>query len=231
MNITVQDVCFRYDCAKDCAVRGVTFNVQAGEKVAILGASGCGKSTILRLIAGLERPTKGVIALDGRVVADGVQYVPPEQRGIGFVFQDYALFPHMTVAQNIVFGLMKWPRKEKERRLTTMLELICMEAYAKRYPHELSGGQQQRVALARALAPQPKALLLDEPFSNLDPKLHVAIRGQLRQLLTQAQVTTLFVTHDEEDTTGLADRVLRLDGCILTERTPLPVIQHSGGRR
>lgn len=217
MNIQLKDVRFQYACTPECAVRGVTFHVQPGEKVAIIGESGCGKSTILRLIAGLEFPGKGTIILDDRIVADEKRFVPPEQRGVGYVFQDYALFPHMTVADNITFGLRRMSQEAKEKRLNTMLELICMEAYAKRYPHELSGGQQQRVALARALAPQPAVLLLDEPFSNLDRMLQRAIRQQLCQMVTQIGITTLFVTHDPEDTIGFADRVLQMTHCQLTE--------------
>lgn len=228
MDICVRDVRFRYACAAQCAVSGVTFTVRAGEKVALVGASGCGKSTLLRLIAGLERPSHGVIAIGGHIVADARTFVPAERRGIGYVFQDYALFPHMTVAQNIVFGLRSWGKHQKQQRCDELLSLISLEAYARAYPHELSGGQQQRVALARALAPQPAALLLDEPFSNLDAALHEGIRAQLAHMLSRARVTTICVTHDESDTIGLADRVLHLSGCAIVE--PVRAALHAVGR-
>ena len=149
----------------------VSLQVEAGTMVCILGPSGCGKTTLLRLVAGFEEPDAGEIYLIKRLVSRAGLVVPPEQRHVGMVFQDYALFPHMTVGQNIQFGLFRWPAAWRRTRLTEMLRLVGLEGMAERYPHELSGGQQQRVALARALAPAPQLLLLDEPFSNLDVHL------------------------------------------------------------
>lgn len=187
-----------------------SLSVERGEIVGILGPSGSGKSTLLRLIAGLEVPAGGRIRIDGRTVFDARTFVEPERRGVGMVFQDYALFPHLTVAKNILFGLHRFPKKERQRRLEMMLELVQLKGFEKRYPHELSGGQQQRVALARALAPQPSILLMDEPFSNLDADLRIAIREELRQILKKAAITCIFVTHDKEDVAAICDRAVTL---------------------
>jgi len=192
--------------------------VEQGEFVALLGPSGCGKTTLLRLIAGFEAPDAGEIRLAGRTVADGRTWVPPERRLVGMVFQDYALFPHLTVAENIGFGL---PRGQRGRRVPIMLALVDLCGLGDRYPHELSGGQQQRVALARALAPGPELVLLDEPWSNIDPHLRASMRDELARILRSIGVTVVLVTHDREEAFSLADRIaLMRAGTIVQEGTP-----------
>ena len=180
------------------AVDLLSLQVEEGEIFALLGPSGCGKTTTLRLIIGFEAPDVGRIQIAGRVVADPRHFVPPESRGIGMVFQDYALFPHLTVAQNIAFGMRRLPGQERTRRTQRALRITEMEDLADRYPHELSGGQQQRVALARATAPGYEAVLLDEPLSNLDADLRAQLRGQLRRVLKKTQKTAILVTHDQD---------------------------------
>src|SRR5918997_4275976 len=186
------------------AVDGVDLEVPAGGICALLGPSGCGKTTTLRLIAGLERPDAGEIVVGRRVVSGGGRFVPAEERRIGMVFQDYALFPHMDVAGNVGYGL---GRKPDPGRVREALALVGLAGSEKRPVHELSGGQQQRVALARALAPTPDLVLLDEPFSNLDASLRERLRGEVREILRRSGVPALFVTHDQEEALSLADRV------------------------
>lgn len=186
------------------AVRDFNMLLTPGEIVALVGPSGCGKTTILRLIAGFVRPDRGSIVIGERPVAASGLHVPPERRQIGMVFQHYALFPHLNVAANVAYGL-RGPNKHAQVR--TMLELVELTGLETRMPHELSGGQQQRVALARALAPQPAVLLLDEPFSNLDADLRVAMRSQVRDILKRVGTTALFVTHDQEEALFMGDRV------------------------
>ncbi|WP_316571441.1 ABC transporter ATP-binding protein [Neobacillus sp. YIM B06451] len=211
MFIQIKDLHYKYKNAKEAVIKDFCLDIEKGEIVSILGESGSGKSTILRLIAGLECPQNGSIDLCGKTVCDRSCFIPPEKRGIGFVFQDYALFPHMTVAKNILFGLKNKTRKEKRERLEEMLELVNLSEYANRYPHELSGGQQQRVALARALAPEPSLLILDEPFSNLDAGLQERIRGELRDIIKKTGITSIFVTHDQEDAKAMADRIVYIE--------------------
>jgi iron(III) transport system ATP-binding protein len=185
------------------------FSLQAaeGEFITLLGPSGCGKTTSLRLLAGFERPDAGSISIRGKVVADRATYLPADQRRVGMVFQDYALFPHVDVAGNIAFGL-QGNKSEKAKRAQEMLTLVGLEGYGDRMPYALSGGQQQRVALARALAPQPDVMLLDEPFSNLDTALRAQVRAEVRTILRQAGTTTIFVTHDQEEALSLSDRIV-----------------------
>lgn len=188
------------------AVSELTLGIRRGEFFSLLGPSGCGKTTILRLIAGLEKPDSGSITIGGRIVA-GEEWVPPEKRKIGFVFQDYALFPHMTVFENIAFGLTGYSKKELKQKVMEMLELVGLTDMAERYPHELSGGEQQRIALARALAPSPEVMLLDEPFSNLDADLRRKLRTETKRILKKSGITTILVTHDQEEAFSLSDRV------------------------
>lgn len=202
------------------AVDGVTLEVEEGETLALLGPSGCGKTTLLRLIAGFERPDAGRIAIHERSVVGPGTWVPPDRRHIGFVFQDYALFPHLSVGRNIAFGLKD--RAKKRARVKEMLNLIgFVESQADRMPHELSGGQQQRVALARALAPDPDLVLLDEPFSNLDASLRLQMRQEVDRILKAAGATAVFVTHDQEEALNLGSTVAVMSrGRILEVATP-----------
>lgn len=195
------------------AVADAGLNIERGEVVALLGPSGCGKTTLLRLVAGFERPDGGCIHIEDAEVACPHSFIPPERRRVGMVFQDYALFPHLTVAANAGFGL---PRSERVKRVPEVLRLVGLDGLGERYPHELSGGQQQRVALARALAPRPGVVLLDEPWSSIDPVLRETVRDEVMGILRSTGVTTLLVTHDREEAFSLADRVaLMSDGRIV----------------
>jgi iron(III) transport system ATP-binding protein len=199
------------------AVRDARLCVERGEVVALLGPSGCGKTTLLRLIAGFETPDEGTIELHGIAVAGAGAWVPPERRRVGMVFQDYALFPHLTVAENVGFGLS---RRERFSRVPRLLALVDLGGLGERYPHELSGGQQQRVALARALAPEPELVLLDEPWSNVDPELRGELREELSHVLRPLDVTVVLVTHDREEAFSLADRIaLMREGTVVQEGT------------
>lgn len=211
MFIEIDGLCFRYPKAPKAVIEDFSLTIEQGEVICILGESGGGKSTVLRLVAGLEVPSKGRIRINDITMVDQNVFVQPEKRGVGMVFQDYALFPHMTVAENIRFGLNKMSNKEKDHRITQMLDLVSLGDYKKRYPYELSGGQQQRVAIARTLAPKPSLLLLDEPFSNLDAHLRGKIREEIKIILRQTNITVIFVTHDEEDAKSMADRVVILN--------------------
>lgn len=207
---------FKYKNSKIDNIENFNMKINKGEIVGILGESGSGKSTMLRIIAGLEKAYKGSISISDNIVYDENKFVEPEKRGIGMVFQDYALFPHMTVAKNIMFGLKEMNKNDKEKRMMDMLKLVNLESHKDKYPHELSGGQQQRVAIARALAPNPSILLLDEPFSNLDANLQEQIRTELKEIIQRANITSIFVTHDKEDAKALADKVVILeDGKII----------------
>jgi len=195
------------------AVEGLSLDVDAGQRIVILGPSGCGKTTLLRLIAGLERPDAGEIWLGGRLVAvRGRNLVPPHERRLGYVFQDLALWPHLTVKENLDFVLesVGLPRAVRATRIRETLTLVRMGALAHRHPHELSGGEQQRAALARALVGRPQLILFDEPFSSLDPDLRVALREEVGRLQRSLHLTSIYVTHDREDATALADRIVRI---------------------
>jgi iron(III) transport system ATP-binding protein len=187
-----------------------SLTLQAGETVCILGPSGCGKSSLLRVIAGFETIDAGAIYLNDTLLSSATHTVAPEHRRVGFMFQDYALFPHLNVAQNIGFGLKKLSTQAREQQVQALLKLVDLEPYAKRFPHELSGGQQQRAALARALAPKPDILLLDEPFSNLDADTRERLIVELRTILKQTGVTTLMVTHSHSEAVALGDRIERM---------------------
>ncbi|MCB4822943.1 ABC transporter ATP-binding protein [Roseicella aerolata] len=188
-------------------LRGVDLHVRPGEILCLLGPSGCGKTTLLRLVAGLEPLQAGRIELGGVMVAEPGRELPPEQRHVGFVFQDYALFPHLTVAENVAFGLTRIPRGERGWAVTEALARVGLETYASAYPHMLSGGQQQRVALARALAPRPQVVLLDEAFASLDARLREQVRDDTLHVLQTAGIPAMIVTHDAEEAMFLADRI------------------------
>ncbi|MEC7050084.1 MAG: ABC transporter ATP-binding protein, partial [Pseudomonadota bacterium] len=203
------------------SVRDVSFAVNAGEVVTLLGPSGCGKTTLLRLAAGLERPRAGEIWLDGRLVSDPGQVTPPEARGVGYMFQDYALFPHLSVLENVLFGLQDKSSEAVRRGLDVLAE-TNLEPHADSYPHELSGGQQQRVALARALAPRPSVILLDEPYAGLDSRLRERIRDQMLHVLKSAGTAALMVTHDAEEAMFMSDNIIVMrDGEV--QQTGRPV--------
>ncbi|OON32939.1 spermidine/putrescine ABC transporter ATP-binding protein [Micromonospora sp. Rc5] len=206
------------------ALEGLDLDVPAGEFVALLGPSGCGKSTALNLLAGLLEPTTGTVSLDGR----RIDRLPPEKRGIGMVFQNYALFPHLTVADNIAFGLRMrgCPKPERAERVRRALDLVRLRAQADRYPRQLSGGQQQRVAIARAVVVEPRLVLMDEPLSNLDASLRLDLRTEIRALHQQLGLTTIYVTHDQAEALSLADRLVVLrDGAVQQVGTPAEVYE------
>ena len=209
MFLSLESVSVRYARSSQgrAAVDNASLALRRGQIGVLIGPSGCGKTSLLRAIAGLERCSHGRILMDRAVLGDAAAglHVPPEQRRIGMVFQDYALFPHLTVADNVAFGLKHLQRAEREARVAQMLELVGLEHAARRAPHQLSGGQQQRIALARALAPQPQLLLLDEPFSSLDADLRERLAHELRVILQQAGTTALFVTHDQLEAFALGD--------------------------
>jgi iron(III) transport system ATP-binding protein len=205
--LAVQALTIRYPSASRAAVEGLSFSLAAGDIACLIGASGCGKTSALRAIAGFLTVHAGQIALGQTVLNDTNIHCPPQRRGIGLMFQDLALFPHLTVAQNIAFGLSQWPKSEQSARTQHLLSLVGLQGLASRYPHELSGGQQQRVALARALAPKPKLLLLDEPFSSLDANLRRQLALDIRLILKAEGVTALMVTHDQHEAFAFADVV------------------------
>ncbi|MEF8843502.1 MAG: ABC transporter ATP-binding protein [Haloarculaceae archaeon] len=218
--------------AETPVVEGLSLSVHEGELLTLLGPSGCGKTTTLRLIAGLERPTGGIVRIEGDPVAGaGGAFLPPEERDVGVVFQEFALFPHLTARENVAFGLADRPDDERDRRVDDLLELVGLTEHGEKYPEELSGGQQQRVALARSLAPEPRLLLLDEPFSNLDVDLRVEMREEVRRILKEAGVTAISVTHDQEEAMSISDRVaVMYDGQLEQVGTPERVFQHPRSR-
>lgn len=206
------------------ALADASLSVSPGSAVVILGPSGCGKTTLLRLIAGLETPDTGTITIHGTPVAEpGRNLLPPHRRGIGFVFQDLALWPHLTVAENLAFvlGSMRVPRPQRGPRTQLTLDLVRIGQLGSRHPHQLSGGEQQRVALARALVSNPRVLLLDEPFSSLDAELRATLRAELDRLRRELQASMVYVTHDREDASVLADEVVEMRaGRIVSIATP-----------
>ena len=207
MFLKIDQVDVRYPGQARPAVQDASLGLRAGDIGVLIGPSGCGKTTLLRAVAGLEHVSAGEIRLGGELVSSARQHVPPEARRIGMVFQDYALFPHLDVGRNVAFGLKHLPAAERRARVAEVLALVDLTGSEKRYPHELSGGQQQRVALARAMAPSPRLLLLDEPFSNLDVDLRERLAHELRGILKAAGATALFVTHDQLEAFAIGDQI------------------------
>lgn len=199
MQLEIKDLTFAYNKKEKNIVENFNLEVKKGEIIALVGASGSGKSTVLRLTAGLEIPDAGKIKIAGQTVAAGHKFQAAEKREVGMVFQDYALFPHLSVEKNIAFGIDHLSKAKRKARVKELLKLVNLEGFEKRYPHQLSGGQQQRIALARTLAPGPELLLLDEPFSNLDAELKDKIRRELNQIIKKIGVTTILVSHDKKD--------------------------------
>jgi len=213
------------------AVSNVDIKIAKGEFFSLLGPSGCGKTTTLRLIAGLDCLSSGEISIDAKLVSGTTYFVPPERRAVGIVFQDYALFPHMTVFENVAFGLYGQNKSFIESRVTELLSITGLSQMDKKYPHELSGGQRQRVALARSLAPAPKVMLLDEPFSNLDAELRESLRNETKQILKETDTTVILVTHDQEEAFSLSDRVGLLNAGKLEQvGTPYEVYHNPASR-
>ncbi len=202
------DVCY----GSKQIISDLSFSLSEGRIGCLLGPSGCGKTTVLRTIAGFERPSSGQILIDQQVVSDRKRNTPPERRNIGMVFQDFALFPNLTVQENICFGLRGWSKKEQLSRSQELLAMIGMPTSAQAYPHQLSGGQQQRVALARAMAPRPSILLLDEPFSSMDVELREQLAREVRHILKQENITAILVTHDQNEAFAMADEI-----CVMNE--------------
>lgn len=209
--LLVRNLIKKYHGTQQSAVNDISLALTAGEILALVGPSGCGKTTTLRMIAGLERPDSGVIRLNDRVVASESVFIPPEKRGVGMVFQDHALFPHLTVSENIAFGLRGQSAVQIKETVGEMLHLVGLLPLAKRYPHALSGGERQRVALARALAPRPVLVLMDEPFSSLDADLRMEMREHVRRILKSRQATVVFVTHDQDEALYMGDRLAVLN--------------------
>ena len=207
MFLKIAHLSVHYPGQSKAAVDGVSFNLQEGEIGVLIGPSGCGKTTLLRAVAGLERASSGSITLGPQVISSAQLHIPAERRHLGMVFQDYALFPHLDVARNVAFGIAHLAPAQRMRRVAEVLELVGMPDAGKRFAHELSGGQQQRVALARAIAPSPRLLLLDEPFSNLDVDLRERLAHEVRTILKAAGATALFVTHDQMEAFAIGDQI------------------------
>ena len=220
--IILKNVAKRF--GKFVAVDNLNLNIESNSFITLLGPSGCGKTTTLRMIAGLETPTEGMISIDGKTVfdADAGINLPPIKRDVGFLFQNYALWPHMTVYQNIAFGLenLKWDKQRIRDRVNELLAMLKIEAFEKRYPSELSGGQQQRVAIARTLAPGPKVLFMDEPLSNLDAKLRMEMRTELKRLHRDTDSTFVYVTHDQLEAMTLSTNVCIMEKGVLQQFAP-----------
>lgn len=225
--VTVRNVVRRFGSL--VAVDNANLEVEQGQVLALLGPSGCGKTTLLRILGGLDAPDSGVIEVGGREMNGPHTFVPPEQRQVVLVFQDFALFPHMDVGKNIAFGVAKGV--DRRQRVAELLDLVGLAGLEKRMPHQLSGGQQQRVALARALAANPRLILLDEPFSNLDPSIRARVREEVRALIRKIGITAIFVTHDQDEALSLSDRVaVMIGGRILQLDTPAEIYANPATR-
>ena len=205
MQLTVSNLSHSY--ADQEVLRDISFTINDGEIACLLGPSGSGKTTILRCVAGFERPVSGEIATNNEIITSPNVHLSPAQRQIGMIFQDYALLPHLSVEKNVAFGLHQLSRKDKEKKVHEVLEVVGLEKFAKQYPHQLSGGQQQRVALARAIAPNPRLILMDEPFSNLDVSLRNRLGQEIKQILKHYDITALMVTHDQHEAFDFADSI------------------------
>ncbi len=223
--LEIKDLCYEFENSKNSiwALKNINFSLKTGELVGLLGPSGCGKTTLLRLIAGFEKPNRGLIKRNGQIISDEKHLLAPERRQIGMVFQDYALFPHMNVWENVCFGITK--KKQSIERANWLLSLLEIFDLKKRYPHELSGGQSQRVALARALAPGTSLVLLDEPFCSLDVEVRARLRSELSSVLSSCSASALLVTHDPHEALAICDRVLVMRrGEIQQCSTPLEMV-------
>jgi len=215
--LKINNIYKKYKNSSSLAVKNLSILVKKGELFCIVGESGSGKTTILRLIAGFEKPSGGVIQINNNIVVNKNTFISPDQRKIGMVFQNYALFPHLTVEENISFGLYKLNNKIKKQKVSEVLKLVGLVGFEKRYPEELSGGQQQRTALARAIAPSPSLILLDEPFSNLDNELKDQIREEVREILKKSNITAIIVTHDTKDALSISDNIAILKSGVLQQ--------------
>lgn len=213
--LSIRNLACQYD--QQTILESLSLHVEPGQIVCLLGASGCGKTTLLKAIAGLLPLSAGEMCLNGVTIDNGQHWLPPELRNIGMIFQDYALFPHLTVADNVGFGLKGLSQQEKQHRVAEMLDLVHLSAFAQRYPHQLSGGQQQRVAIARSLAYKPDLLLLDEPFSNIDTQVRHELIGEIRKLFKAQGVTAIFVTHSREEAFAFADKMAVMNHGVIEQ--------------